>query len=287
MSGRQIAENRGGRPSERDEPKRAAIALRTTPDIKERLLHAASERGRSITQEVEARIEESFEAEDLYGDHRTRLALGALAGKIQKAEAATGKHWLDDIRTHAAAAALIDNALRGFEPTPKNVTAINKSFEAFREAQIIAYSRARILENDGLLIRPVGNALSPNYDGDTRDPSDPMAHAGVYKVESSILIDTLHGEENRKYVAAANYFGLSLAVQLRAPPDQWEFEHMENPPSADERLGMLMFLKRLPEEVEEAVKRRNEFTELYAAVSEARKSGRSLSESWMTNAVKV
>lgn len=112
--------NTGGRPIERDQAKRAAVALRTTPAIKGRLQSAADTRGRSITQEVEHRIERSFETDDLFGgQHNVRL-LVLLAAEIRRAEHATGKAWNDDTATHAAAAKLVAEAMDRAGPPPEN-----------------------------------------------------------------------------------------------------------------------------------------------------------------------
>lgn len=68
------ARNRGGRPRERDEVKRAAITIRTTSAIKEQVKAAAEANGRSVTQEIEFRLERSFDYEGAADYLRQALA---------------------------------------------------------------------------------------------------------------------------------------------------------------------------------------------------------------------
>jgi hypothetical protein len=120
MKAQQIGAKQRGRPSERGEAKRAAIAVRTTPTIKDQLARSAEAKGRSITQEVEARVEQSFELDELMGSSSTKALMIELARQISRAEAATGKDWFDDPTTHRAAMLLIEHALRSARPVPQN-----------------------------------------------------------------------------------------------------------------------------------------------------------------------
>lgn len=54
--------NKGGRPTDHPgEVKKAAIAVRTAPSIRDRLREAAKANGRSVTQEIEMRLVRSFD----------------------------------------------------------------------------------------------------------------------------------------------------------------------------------------------------------------------------------
>lgn len=65
------AGGRGGRPRHyKGEVKKAAIAVRTAPSIRDRLRLEASANGRSVTQEVEIRLVRSFDEQD----HAERFA---------------------------------------------------------------------------------------------------------------------------------------------------------------------------------------------------------------------
>lgn len=163
MSSEQSSKNVGGRPSERDEPKRAAIAVRTTPTIKARLSDAAEARGRSITQEVEARIEQSFDLEDSLGGPQTMALMIELARQIAKAEVATGKAWHRDTKTHRAGLKLVETALKASRPRPE------KYDEGQRLAQELSKASKRFVQTTSLLqdsgvITDARNALLARFD---------------------------------------------------------------------------------------------------------------------------
>lgn len=143
MSSKQTSKNMGGRPPERGEPKRAAIALRTTPAIKDRLQAAAEAKGRSITQEVEARIEESFALEDLLGGPRIKAQLIEIAAQIYRAEKTTGKLWDEDLETYHLARMLIVDVIRRIRPRPKG--SVHKPEEISR-ARMLLRQRSEIRE---------------------------------------------------------------------------------------------------------------------------------------------
>jgi hypothetical protein len=92
---------KGGRKPERGEAKRSAIAVRTTPTIKAKLEAAADEQNRSVTQEVEARLEASLAMDHPERTAETIRLLGALAAEIERAEQLTGKRWHNDLKTWA------------------------------------------------------------------------------------------------------------------------------------------------------------------------------------------
>ena len=55
----------GRKPKPEGEAKRVPLGMRTTPLVRQRLEEAAARSGRSLAQEVELRLERSFEFEDL------------------------------------------------------------------------------------------------------------------------------------------------------------------------------------------------------------------------------
>ncbi len=106
----------GGRPPQNDVAKRSAISLRVTPSLREKADNAALEAGRSLSQEIELRLEQSFARDDLAGGPAQASLLRLIAasasglGKtirqfdllVQAIEARTGKSWLDDPETFFA-----------------------------------------------------------------------------------------------------------------------------------------------------------------------------------------
>lgn len=52
--------NLGGRPRHHEEAKRCPLNMRTTPQLREKMAAAAAANGRSLSSEVEFRLERSF-----------------------------------------------------------------------------------------------------------------------------------------------------------------------------------------------------------------------------------
>ena len=84
-----------GRPTlPADDVKRHPLGLRTTRRLKDQLTQASADSGRSIAQEIEFRLERSFDKDDGLGDPRTAALLRTLAGTVKIAPGEP--HWLDD-----------------------------------------------------------------------------------------------------------------------------------------------------------------------------------------------
>ena len=102
------------------EGKREVISLRVTGELRQRLEAAASETGRSMSQEAELRIERSFQREDnlhsnFGGPDKYRLAQW-IAFSIQMAEDITGKRFRRDRETTYIAISAINEMLQKLVP---------------------------------------------------------------------------------------------------------------------------------------------------------------------------
>lgn len=99
MMAKNEGQSAGGRPPEREEAKRAAVAVRTTPAIKALLVEAAEASGRSITQEIEARLEASFRSDRHLGgpaqDEFLRLAALHMDVVSERADGPWHQQWSD------------------------------------------------------------------------------------------------------------------------------------------------------------------------------------------------
>lgn len=84
---------KGGRKPEGSELKRAAVAVRTTPALKSKLQAAAEAEGRSLTQEIEARLAASLAEDKPDRTPETIRLLASVAADIERAEKVTGKRW--------------------------------------------------------------------------------------------------------------------------------------------------------------------------------------------------
>jgi hypothetical protein len=86
-----------GRPSlPPEQGKRYPVGIRTTKELKDLLQAAATASGRSVAQEIEHRLETSFQTEALYGGPRTAALLRGLAGLISTWPDTEGDAWLDN-----------------------------------------------------------------------------------------------------------------------------------------------------------------------------------------------
>ena len=78
--------------------KRHAVGIRTTKELKDLLQRAADLSGRSLAQEIEYRLEASFQTEDTFGGPRTAALLRSLGAAAQLWKGGAADAWLDDPR---------------------------------------------------------------------------------------------------------------------------------------------------------------------------------------------
>jgi predicted transcriptional regulator len=106
----------GPKPRGPYEGKRETITTRVTPGTRQKLDQTAEAADRSLSQEIELRLERSFDREDGLGGHRTAEVLRRLG---HLAEASTDKkHWLDDYATFDAVMERWQDTLRQMMPKP-------------------------------------------------------------------------------------------------------------------------------------------------------------------------
>jgi hypothetical protein len=133
---------RGGWPARVPEPgERVAMSFRVTPESKEKLDHAAKSSGRSLAQEIEFRLERSFDEErhladalELVFDRQVAglmLAIGCVMKEAQRRQ----RDWLSDPDAFFAVAGSIKIWLEAIDPR-----ANPKTWAKLREALIKADS---------------------------------------------------------------------------------------------------------------------------------------------------
>jgi hypothetical protein len=81
----------GPKPRGQFEDKRFTLTTRITESTRKRLEGAAENSGRSLSQEIELRLEQSFRDDEAWGGARTKALLQFLARKTQ-----LHGHWRDD-----------------------------------------------------------------------------------------------------------------------------------------------------------------------------------------------
>lgn len=126
--------NLGGRPRHHEgEVKKAAIAVRTAPSIRDALKKAADESGRSITQEVEARLVASLERDGGARTPETERLLTEIGNAIAEIENWTGKRWHRDRKTYGAVLQMMEKgpAFKKRVDDPKEDEIVAAAWEKF------------------------------------------------------------------------------------------------------------------------------------------------------------
>lgn len=148
------------RPAKRPRKGRAGklypLNMRTTAEIRSRLLDAAHASGRSLAQEVEYRVELSFRHEDELGGAQTAALLRELAA-IARTE--TGERdWLKDYRTFQVVAGRWRR--RVDDMAPAMPTEVESEIRAAEEW--IAGGPDYVFSNAGLLAPFIANGIAHN-----------------------------------------------------------------------------------------------------------------------------
>ena len=95
--------------------KRNNVTIRMRDQIKHRLEGSAKDNGRSLSEEIESRLEQSFlVTEEIFGGRRTFILMKMLANVFQLAENVSGKRWDDDPATFENAYIMATNTLQTF-----------------------------------------------------------------------------------------------------------------------------------------------------------------------------
>jgi len=111
--------------------RRKTTSTRITPELRVKIDGAAEQSERSLAQEIEFRLEQSFAKEKSqaefsdekvravyapFGKPETFLVARLLANAIHTIEAVTGKNWMDDPEAHRQTQEACKNILDAFRP---------------------------------------------------------------------------------------------------------------------------------------------------------------------------
>lgn len=95
--------------------------MRTTRALREKLETRAARSGRSLAQEVEHRLEGSFDAEraaaERWRSAQTAILLNAIGTVLVQVEHFIGNHWWDDSYTCRQVREAVDTLISGFVPS--------------------------------------------------------------------------------------------------------------------------------------------------------------------------
>lgn len=87
--------------------KRWIMSIRTTADGRRRLVEAAEQSGRNLTEEIESRLQFSFHRDDSVGGPANAAFIDLVGATLRDIEAAAGRSWRDDPETWSRARASI------------------------------------------------------------------------------------------------------------------------------------------------------------------------------------
>jgi hypothetical protein len=104
-------------PSKGEEAKRRIITMRVTNAAYDKIAAAAQENGRSVSQEIESRLELSFQEERIMGGESTALLSKLIASTIGLIELETERNWTKDRMTWEAVNAAVQRIVSWFQPS--------------------------------------------------------------------------------------------------------------------------------------------------------------------------
>lgn len=98
------------------EKRSAPLSVRVTPDLHERLRAASEEASRTISQEIELRLRESFNQDQRFGGPFLYALFRVLAERISEIEHQTGAKWHKDRFTYDQVKDCVDGVVEHFRP---------------------------------------------------------------------------------------------------------------------------------------------------------------------------
>ena len=128
------------------ERKLASLGFRPTPELRLELERAAQENGRSVSKEIESRLENSFLDEDSrnreFGGKALRALFRMLGAAAEIAEARTNKSWDKDQETYLTVKYAWEQLIRSLRPAPspswaKREAELNRQRDALPEYPVL------------------------------------------------------------------------------------------------------------------------------------------------------
>jgi len=101
--------------------KTATLSIRTSVDLRSKLQNSLEESGRSLTQEVEMRLEKSFQTDEFVGGQRNAAFLNLLGAGVRDIELSTGQSWLEDGETWLKVAEQVVGLIEARKPDRENL----------------------------------------------------------------------------------------------------------------------------------------------------------------------
>jgi len=217
-----------GRPPKPEAERRQQIGVRTSPELKEDLERAAATNGRSLAQEAELRLVQSFQEEGRLGGAATYTFLQSLVGEIARVERHTGKSWLEDVATYSAVRIRTDFVIADARPPMLNSTAFVTAALAMEEARAntnasLKYLVDRKVIASGLAMPSTSGTHDLGMFGNGTGERD-RSEADNPRLGERLLSSTkAKGADARetKYDAPLRAYGHHLLIDPCASPSTW------------------------------------------------------------------
>lgn len=161
--------------------RKATLAMRVPEDLHDKVKATAERNGRSITQELEKRLQASFSRDD--DGERTDKFIELIRSVILSSEAATGQSWLEDHVTWSNVKEAVASAISQREPSDPT------------------RDKAKALDNDLRGLAAIIDAIhlqSASMDRAQRDAVEKLWH------QKTRLIDKLDGAPTDESDAVGN-----------------------------------------------------------------------------------
>lgn len=202
-----------------DERKRAQIPVRTSATLRERLKAVAAANDRSLTEEIERRLDASFTLEDALGGPRMDEFLRCVAVGIRLVEEKTGKRWTDDTETWRAAQVVVERHFNNWRPLPENHEGIAEKAEAVDAAkakyeELVSAYRKSFGNNIPLDATKMhsSNALAPHWDS----PPIDVGEVKISEMRAALAeMQAAHDEINEAKAALEQAFAEYDAANKR------------------------------------------------------------------------
>jgi hypothetical protein len=104
-------------PTKGEDAKRRIVTMRVTNAAYDRIASAAQASGRSVSQEIESRLELSFQEERMMGGKSTALLSKLIASTVALIETETERNWTEDRMTWEAVNAAVQRIIGWFQPS--------------------------------------------------------------------------------------------------------------------------------------------------------------------------
>jgi hypothetical protein len=226
-------EAKRGRPIKMEGAKRSAIAVRTTEETKERITAAAEAAGRSLTQEIEQRLEWSLSFEDEFGGAKGVALHRHIAWSLRQAEKQIGSKWTESPTAFFAAMGAIEAALEELQPPYSGETGqmINRLYREKQDAQRLYQASYNALR-DRFPVPTQPNALLPYELSYKFIPQTVPDYAYSRLMEDDELDDAVRFLEPADEALVRDHQKALHALQMAETGWKLEMEHLVNQAAA-------------------------------------------------------